>query len=183
MNLNKVVNFILFQAIWLASVLGAAKGNMISCWILFITLIYWQLFCPKNRNSNDKYFLAVLLPLGLVIDSLWAYFGLIEFREPIPYSYAAPYWIGILWVTFALSLNHSMKWLFDKPKLALLFGAMGGPLSYLAAQRLEAIIIHDTYLTLVLLSVSWLTVMFIILLIDRKLRRSDSYTQAETTNA
>ncbi|NVK21757.1 MAG: DUF2878 domain-containing protein [Kangiellaceae bacterium] len=183
MKLNKIINFILFQSIWLACVIGAANNNMISAWILFATLVYWQLFCSKNRNSKDLYFVATLLPMGMVIDSLWVYFKLIEYKELWPSSSLAPYWIGVLWVTFALSLNHSMKWLFDHPKIALIFGALGGPLSYLAAQRLGAIIIDRLYLTLMLLSLAWLLTMGIILYLNKKLDNKETPSLEKANHA
>ncbi len=168
-DFNKLVNFVLFQGIWLACILGAANNKMLSAWILFGTLIYWQ-SCPKNRSHKDFIFVLTLLPLGLLIDSLWVYLQLIEYKELIPFNMAAPYWIGILWITFALSLNSSMSWLFEHPKIAIIFGALGGPLSYLAAERLGAITIFDKNITLLLLGLSWLLVMLVILAVNSKLK-------------
>ncbi|NVJ66789.1 MAG: DUF2878 domain-containing protein [Gammaproteobacteria bacterium] len=176
-SLNKTINFVLFQGIWFACVLGAANGTMISAFILFAALIYWQL-CPSNRSLADIIFTLILLPTGLLIDSLWAWFQVVEYKESLPFNFLAPYWIGILWITFALSLNSSMKWVFDHPKLAIAFGALGGPLSYLAAERLGAIQIHNTKLALPLLALSWGLVMGIILITSHLLSRNKPINKA-----
>lgn len=182
LNFSKLINFVLFQAIWLACVIGAAKNYMLSAWILFLTLIYWQ-SCPINRNGKDLLFVIVLLPLGMLLDSLWIFLQIIEYQVALPFSAIAPYWIGMLWVTFALSLNSSMQWLFQYPKLAVAFGCIGGPLSYLAAERIGAIKIHEPITTLPFLALSWAFVILIILLIDKKITATKSNAAKKISHA
>ncbi len=167
-NFKATINFVLFQAIWFACILGAANSRMLSSWILFITFMYFQT-CKINRHTNDLLFVTILLPLGIIIDSLWAFNGLIEYKVGYPSTSFSPYWIAILWITFALSLNHSLKWIFKYPKLALIFGMFGGPLSYLGAERLGAIVINHRSLTLSLLAISWLMVILMILFVHKRI--------------
>ena len=44
-----------------------------------------------------------------------------------------------MWALFATTLNVSMSWLKSKTMMALLLGAVFGPLSYMAGQRLRAL--------------------------------------------
>jgi hypothetical protein len=47
-----------------------------------------------------------------------------------------------MWIAFATTLNVSMRWLRGRPELALLFGAVGGPLAFYAGERLGAVTVH-----------------------------------------
>jgi len=169
-KLKLVINFILFQAIWFAAVIGAAKSNLWWCYGLFAIFLTWQLL-PANRKAGDCLNVIVLLVLGLLIDSTWVYTGLIEYRSHISWYNSAPNWILILWVSFALSLNHSMSWIYAKPNLAYWFGFIGGPLSYFAGERLGAIKINTPWLTTLCLAFAWLAVIWVIV----KLRK-ENYT-------
>ena len=60
----------------------------------------------------------------------------------------------MLWMIFAITLNHSLVWLKNRISLSVIFGAIGGPLAYLAGEKLGAIIITQQ-LSLVLLSIGW----------------------------
>lgn len=51
-----------------------------------------------------------------------------------------------LWVLFTGSFRLSMSWLERRLVLAGLLGAVGGPLSYSAGQRMGACLIHPDFL-------------------------------------
>ncbi|WP_251358399.1 DUF2878 domain-containing protein [Kangiella sp. TOML190] len=161
------INFVLFQAIWLACAFGATNQNLYYAYGLFLILLVWQLW-PTNRVKMDCLNILVLLPLGFVLDSIWSLTGLIQYQSHISWFNTAPNWILILWVTFALTLNHSMAWIYRKPKLALVFGAIGGPLSYLAAERIGALAITNKPITLLLLVVAWFLALLICLQLKPK---------------
>lgn len=52
-----------------------------------------------------------------------------------------PIWILALWLGFATTLNVSLAWMQGKTITAVLFGAVGGPLAYLGAQKLGAVVL------------------------------------------
>ena len=54
-----------------------------------------------------------------------------------------PPWITALWVAFALLPRVSLRWLAGRTTLAALLGAVGGPLSYLAGERMGAVALAD----------------------------------------
>lgn len=165
-TLNKAVNFLLFQAIWFAAILGAANQNLYWCYALFLAILIWQLH-PKNRVPRDCLYVCVFLVLGFLFDTAWLRFGLIEYQSNISLFNTAPNWILILWVTFALTLNHSMAWINKKPKLAYAFSVIGGTLSYFAGKKLGAIQINERNTVIMALGVAWLISISVALFINR----------------
>ncbi|MEK9778156.1 MAG: DUF2878 domain-containing protein, partial [Methylophilaceae bacterium] len=65
-----------------------------------------------------------------------------------------PLWIVVMWLLFAMTLNHSLSWLKRRYVLSFVFGALGGPLAYVAGEKLGAVEITSD-LSLVILAISW----------------------------
>jgi hypothetical protein len=59
-----------------------------------------------------------------------------------------------MWLLFAMTLNHSLSWLKGRYVLSFVFGALGGPLAYVAGEKLGAVEITSD-LSLVILAISW----------------------------
>ena len=79
---------------------------------------------------------------------------MIIYNDPgVPYP-LTPIWIVVLWVLFALTLNHSLSWLKGRVVLAAIFGALGGPLAYVAGEKLMAVTIVEPN-TLLILAIGW----------------------------
>jgi hypothetical protein len=61
-----------------------------------------------------------------------------------------------IWAAFALTVNHSLMFLQRRPLLAMLLGAIGGPLAYTGAARLGAVAWAAPSLQLTLtLAIAW----------------------------
>ena len=157
MNLDKVINFIAFQVIWLIAVIGAANEIWLPTALAVAAFCCWQL-PSKRRHKSDLALIICAILSGLLLDSLWQATGLIEFKLALPLI--APVWILLLWVTLALSINHSLAWLKKNIWLAVLFGAIGAPLSYFAGSKLGALTYPQGLLMIhILLSISWAIIM------------------------
>ncbi len=164
-NRHIIVNAVLFQLLWFAAVIGSAKG-FVWPYLLFSTLlIVWQLH-PSHRHPSDLKVVAVAVVLGLIIDTLFLQFNVFKFADSFPVEGISPLWIILLWVGFALTVNHSMQWLNKHPLLPALAGAIFAPLSYLAGLRLGAVEYHiDPLLVSAFISVPWalaLTILYTI---------------------
>lgn len=133
-----VINAALFQIVWFACVIGGANGLLWPAVISFGALAVWQL-PAKRRHSTDIKLLITAIVLGLMFDSLWVQLGFLEFADQRPFSMLAPAWIIILWMGFALTINHSLTWINIHPALPALLGAICGPSSYLAGMKLGAV--------------------------------------------
>jgi hypothetical protein len=74
-----------------------------------------------------------------------------------------------MWMLFGTTLNLSMGWLKGRPILAAAFGAIGGPASYIAGQKLGGIIFLDYYAALIALAIGWAISMPILLALSTRL--------------
>lgn len=159
------LNFILFQALWLCCVLGAAYEVLWPAIVCITTMLVVFLF-PSCRHQKDKIFLSVCILMGFILDSVLAHFNLIHYHYNFGMTQTAPVWILFLWIGFALTLNHSMTWLLNKTRLGTLFIIVGSPISYFSAEKLGAIKIYEPFITLTLISIMWLFVYHVILAIN-----------------
>jgi hypothetical protein len=149
-----LVNAVAFQAGWFATVLGAANGLP---WLgLAAVLAVGGLHLRASpRPGVEARLLLVAMALGLGFDSLLLATGWIVYPNGLFAPGLAPYWIVALWALFATTLNVSLRWLRGRDVLAVVFGAIGGPLSYLAGARLGAMTFVDTAPALLALAIGW----------------------------
>jgi hypothetical protein len=149
--MRSLANFAGFQAAWWASVLGAAQG---AAWVGIVACAAFVVlqWCLSPRRSADARGVACALAAGLLLDGLLAQTGWIYYSAAVP-GLPAPAWILALWAAFAMTLGHSLAWL--RPGSAALFGALGGPLAYLGAERLGAVDLAMPVAAVVALAIGW----------------------------
>lgn len=123
---------VLYQAAWLTAVAGAGHGLWWPGLVVLAVFAALQLGLGPWRRADACLFVGVSL-LGFVIDSIFIQVGLMQFEAPVPWPALAPVWMGALWASFALTLNHSLAFLQTRPVLATLLGAIGAPTAYWAA--------------------------------------------------
>lgn len=149
-----LINFAAFQAGWFSCVLGAAHGIPLLGPVVVLGVILLHLSLARQPGSELKIiFLAAVM--GAVADSLLLASGWVAYPNGAWLAGMAPYWIISMWALFATTLNESMVWLRGRPVLAALMGAVGGPLSYLAGQKLGAITFIQTGPALLALAALW----------------------------
>ncbi|MGH8124380.1 MAG: DUF2878 domain-containing protein [Rhodanobacteraceae bacterium] len=153
--MNFWITLAAYEAVWFAAVIGAGHGLAwpgVAGALLFAA---WRLGVSKQRGIELR-LIAVALALGVVTELAWVYAGLIRYAAPWPWA-AAPAWILALWVAFALTIVPLFGYLHTRPWLAALFGALGGPLAYLAAARgwHAAVFIAPRWQVLAWLALGW----------------------------
>ena len=147
------LNALLFQATWFACVLGAAMGQS---WLGAVPLAMLALQVARRPRAGDLRLVTSALAVGLCLSWMWQRSGVLAYASPGPIAGQAPAWIAMLWVAFALTLNHSLGWLVRRPLLAVAFGLIGSPASYFAAQRLGAVeFLVAPQAALALIGVAW----------------------------
>lgn len=149
-----LINFLAFQFGWFACVLGAANGKPWLGPIAVLLAVLLHLWLT-GRPRRELQLLISAMGLGLVLDSILVASGWVSYPNGSWLPGFAPYWIIAMWALFATTLNVSMKWMQGRPALAVLMGAVGGPLSYLAGQKLGAMSFNDSVLALAALAVAW----------------------------
>jgi hypothetical protein len=150
-----LTNAILFQVTWFACVIGGAAGAPLWGFAGVVALIAFS--WTVGLLQRDLRLLAVLGLTGFVVDTAWISLGILDFGDRA----LAPSWIVALWLGFALTVNHSMGWLRQKPLLAAALAAIFAPVTYLAGARFGAVEIADP-LGLALISGAW-AIMFLLL--------------------
>jgi len=148
------LNFIAFQAAWFACVLGGANDRALAGTMVVGAAIGLHL-ALAHRALPEALLIAAAAVIGLVWDSGLVALGLMSYPTGNFAPGLAPYWIVAMWALFATSLNLSMAWLKERPWLAALIGAVGGPLAYLAGERLGGLQMPDPVLALGAQALGW----------------------------
>lgn len=133
-----LANFVIFNIVWFACVLGAASNI---AWIGLLALAgfaAFQLTISQDRSADIRLMSAAAI-IGWIIDTGYLQAGLLSYASPAPANGLAPWWIVALWINFALIMNHSLYWLQPYPLLASIFGFLGGPLAYYGGIKMNAV--------------------------------------------
>jgi hypothetical protein len=133
-----VINVALFQLGWFACVLGAAHGLPWIGPVAAVVIVTWHL-AHARRAQPELALAAGALLAGAIFDTLLLHTGWIHFNAGALIPGTAPIWMMALWAIFATSLNVSLRWMRTRPGLAVIFGALGGPLAYYSGARLGAL--------------------------------------------
>ena len=168
------INFLFFQIAWFACVLGAANNLP---WIgpLVVGLIVIYHLGRVAAAGPELQLIGSAAVIGAVFDSLLAASGWVSYPSGQWHTALAPYWIVAMWIGFATTLNVSLGWLKGRYWLATLFGAVGGPLAYLAGAKLGGITLVSSEAALIALALGWATIMPLLMYLAARL----DGTQAE----
>jgi len=146
------MNFLAYQLAWFAVILGAANGL---AWAgAMVALLVAAAHAIRHRRAVEFKFMGLAALIGALVDSTLALTGQVKFAAAWPED-LAPYWMLSLWIAFATTLNHSLRWLMHRPVAAAFAGAVGGPLAYVAGARLGALDIVAPATTLPLIALLW----------------------------
>lgn len=176
MNTTTVLNFIFFQMLWFASVVGAGAYDLhwLACAALLpITVLAWR----GSLSAADFALATVAVLVGMSLDNAWVQLGILAYPG---YDYA-PYWIGFLWYGLALTINHSMAFFRDQRWLGPIIVGLFAPVTYLTGERFGAVTVLDLGLTS-LICVSWF-VLFIVLTQVNNVLLSKAMVSVKTSSA
>jgi hypothetical protein len=149
-----IINAVMFQAGWLACVLGAARGQP---WIGAVAaglIVAWHL-AHAVQPTQELALVALTALLGALFETLLVQAGWVGFGTGVLVAGVAPYWMVALWTIFATTLNVSLRWLRPHWWLAALLGAIGGPVSYYAGARLGALQFGSAGAALAAIGLGW----------------------------
>jgi hypothetical protein len=161
-------NLVLVHIGWFASVLGGARGFPLAgpAVVLLLVLAHLRFFGTKREG----WLLVASGALGAIAESLLGLTGLVTYRADPPPHWLCPPWIAAMWVNFAMTLRHSLRWLEGRWALAILFGILAGPIAYVGGARLGAIELLVPSGALAALAGLWGAALPGLALLSRKLR-------------
>jgi hypothetical protein len=178
-------NLIGYQIVWFSAVIGAGRGfwwpGVIAA-AIFVLLHFALARQDRTGRTADFKLLMIAILIGASLD------GTIATSEFARYAAnqmtltpdGAPLWILAMWASFALTLRHSMTFLLRRPMVALVFGAVGGPLAYLGASRgWQAIVFAEPrWMALSTLAVGWGLAMTLLTTLARRWSESAALVQS-----
>jgi len=132
------VNYVAYQAGWFAAIIGASFGYGLAGAVTAAVLIAVHLWL--TRESDLELRLLVLTTLtGLAVEAWQLHAGTYRTLSAAPPSGVPPLWLLALWAQFATTFRYSLRHVLERPAAAMLFGALGGPVAFLAGERLGAV--------------------------------------------
>ncbi len=168
-----VINFILFQIGWFACVIGAAKQMPWLGVAVVIAIIIWHLTQAKQAKKEVQ-LLFITLVIGGIFDQIMLNHHLISYQSHGWSDAIVPVWILALWAEFVTVLNVSLRWMKELKTpvrwlVSVLFGAIGGPLAYIGAERLGAVTLNNLPMSYIALGVGWAILTPLLLKLSEKL--------------
>lgn len=159
---NKLIifNIISFQILWFACVLSAKPGLSLAALLLVISYTAAHLQWIEGWQQALPLLFTALI--GCLLDQTGYAMGWITFAHHQTWNSYLPFWMIALWLSFACTLNVSLRWLQFKPLLAAILGGVLGPLAYLGAVALEAVVLPSPY-SLAWLAFEWAVAMPLLL--------------------
>jgi hypothetical protein len=166
-----IANFIAFQSGWLACVLGGARGLP---WLgagIGVAIVVGHLVWI-GKGVHERRLLLIAAIGGTAWDSLLVVLGVTSYPSGQLAPWLAPYWITVLWLLFASTLNWSLRWLRGRYLLAAVLGALAGPLAYRAGAALGGVDFPDVPLAMTSLALGWAVMMPLLLALSARLERA-----------
>ncbi len=142
-----LINSILFNLTWFGCVLlGNDFGYAVFFWLI-IHLLY------SHALKTELTLISFITLIGITIDTSLMHLGVFEFTG---YKQVIPFWLVIIWLAFAMTINGYLRVLNHSKYLQCIIGALFPPLSYFAGSKLGAVNFgYSSQETFILLSLLW----------------------------
>jgi len=159
--------FLVGQAGWYACVLSAAHRV---AWIgEIIALILIAIHLLRVRRPDQEFKLvATLFAIGWIWESVVRDLGLLAYPTGGPAPGLAPLWLPALWAMLAAQVNTSYNWLKSRIVIAVVFGAVAGPLAFRAGAALGALRFAKPWPAAIVLAAGWGVILPLIILLARR---------------
>jgi hypothetical protein len=163
---TNALNYALYQTGWFACILGAAWRNEGAGVSIAAGLIAVHLWLSRERGVELR-LMASALGVGVLVESVQVATHTYDASSSVLPPGTPPAWLLALWIQFATTFRYSLNGIVRRPLHAALFGALGGPIAFFAADRLDALSLLppvgtglgriSVLWTVALLLFSWLT--------------------------
>ena len=121
---------------------------------MVLAIVAWHLWQAKQPKS-ELILLLIALFIGGIFDQMLLNLNLVSYQAHGWQDSLVPAWILALWAVFVTVLNVSLRWMRGRWLIAVLFGAIGGPLAYMGAAKLGAVTLNALPASYITLSLGW----------------------------
>jgi Protein of unknown function (DUF2878) len=162
------LNALGFQTAWWACIAGVGHGLEIPALLYGLTLASLHTaYAPKPLQEIKL--AAVALGMGVAIDTVLQATSVIDFYG-WSLTFFSPFWLWLLWVLFAMTLNASLSFLQTTPLwLSALAGLVFGPLTYYAGAQLGAAYFDASFIHITALALVWMMALPFLVYIAKQL--------------
>jgi hypothetical protein len=138
-----LISFIAFQLCWFACVGGAARGvPWLGPVVVAAYAAAWlRTIPPRSERTRQLRFIGLAGTIGYAADSALVLSGVLAFPPHAVLGWPSTAWMVALWVLQAATLRGVMSWLEGRFAWSAVVGAIGGPLAYLAGERMGAAVL------------------------------------------
>lgn len=150
-----LINYAIYQIGWFACVLGAASQRPWTGLVFAMILVGVHLALSEER-SLEVGLVVLATAVGAVVEMIQIAAGTYRFTSRMLTDALPPPWLLAMWAQFATTFRFSLRSVITRPVPAVLFGAAGGPIAFLAGERLGAVtLLPPLGYGLLRLSISW----------------------------
>lgn len=169
MRLTRLINYAIYQIGWFACVLGAASQRPWTGLVIAIILIGVHLVLAEERSIEVR-LVVLATTVGAVVEMIQIAAGTYRFTSGTLTDGLPPPWLLAIWAQFATTFRFSLRSVIIRPVPAVLFGAAGGPIAFLAGERLGAItLLPPIGDGLIRLSISWAIALAVFSVVVRRI--------------
>ena len=152
---TQLINYAIDQIGWVACVLGAAWQRPWTGFVIAMILVGVHLALSEER-SLEVGIVVLASAVGAVVEMIQIAAGTYRFTSGMLTDALPPPWLLAMWAQFATTVRVSVRSVISRPVLAMLFGAAGGPIAFLAGEGLGAVtLLPPLGYGLLRLSISW----------------------------
>jgi len=171
--IRALAGFVAFYVCWFACVGGAARGLP---WlgplaVAAYVIAYLRTIPSGVARMRHAWLLGLAGVVGYAADSILVLTGVVTFPPHAVLGWPSTVWMVALWVLQAAVLGGVMSWLQGRFALAAIVGAIGGPLAYLAGERMGAAVLGPTQaVALAVIAAEWALAMPLLVWLDQRAR-------------
>ena len=178
---SRRLNYALYQLGWLACILGAAWGWPVSGAVIAALLTAVHLARSPEPRIEVR-LVALALALGLAVEGFQVWSGSYVFTSGVVVAWMSPPWLLMMWAQFATTFRWSLRSVMTVPARAAVFGLAGGPIAFIAGERLGAVTLARPLApVLARLAVSWGIALYVCARIARRHDRRLPLAAGDTT--
>lgn len=182
-----LINIVVYQLCWVACILGAANAMPLLGLAFVAGAVAWHLYSAQNPRPEIT-LLAISALVGFAWDSLLVAAGWLVYPSGTLLQGTAPYWIVAIWVVFGTTFNVSLRWFRKHLVMAAMLGGIGGPLAFLAGERMGGVAFTGYPVPVTALALGWACLLPLMLIIAGRFDgfsepRSEQFADPEAEHA
>ena len=168
MRHTQLVNYGFYQIGWFACVLGGAWHRPWTGFLIAVILLGAHLTLSLERSLEAR-LVVFATAVGALVEIGQIAAGTYRFTSGTVIEALPPPWLLAMWAQF--DVRFSLRTVIKRPIRAALFGAAGGPIAFLAGERLGAVTLPPLTYGLLRLSISWAIALVVFSVVVRRVAR------------